>query len=172
MLELLAVRRSVRDFEKRPIEAGKVELLKEAVLRSPSSRGINPWELIFVDDPPTISALSRCREHSAAFLGRAPLNVVVLGDTEKADTVIEDCTIAAITLQYAAQALGLGSCWCQVRLRRHDEGKTAGRYVRDLLGVPDNFLVECVVGVGYPAEARPGHSREKLHWDKVKVNRH
>jgi nitroreductase len=172
LIQLLENRRSARDFEDRPIEAEKVELLKEAALRSPSSRSINPWEFVFVDSPETINALSRCREHSAAFLGRAPLNVVVLGDTEKADTVIEDCTIAAITLQYAAESLGLQSCWCQVRMRPHSDDRTAEEYIRELLGILDNCMVECVIGIGYPKSRKPGHDKAALDWGKVRVNKY
>jgi len=50
MIELLRKRRSIRVYEDRKIEPEKIEILKEALLRSPSSRNINPWEFIFVDD--------------------------------------------------------------------------------------------------------------------------
>jgi nitroreductase len=46
-MDLIANRRSIRRFSGDKIEAQKVELLKEAALRAPSSRGVNPWEFIF-----------------------------------------------------------------------------------------------------------------------------
>ena len=39
MLDILRERRSIRRYEDREIEAEKIELIKEAALRPPSSRG-------------------------------------------------------------------------------------------------------------------------------------
>ncbi len=50
MIELLRARRSIRRYTDRRIEPEKIEILKEAVLRAPSSRNIDPWEFIFVDE--------------------------------------------------------------------------------------------------------------------------
>ncbi len=46
MIELLRKRRSIRKYTEQKIEPEKLEILKEAVLRSPSSKGINPWSFI------------------------------------------------------------------------------------------------------------------------------
>lgn len=170
MIEILRKRRSVRQFEDRIVEPEKVEILKEALVRSPSSRSINPWEFIVVDDKKTILELSRCKPHGAGFLSSAPLAVAILGDTKASDTCVEDCSIVAITLQYAAESLDLKSCWCQIRLRDHSDGRSAEEYVRDLLGVPENYLVECIVGIGYPGESKSPHAREDLDWGKVYKN--
>lgn len=172
MLNILRNRRSVRKFENRTIEPEKIELLTEALVRSPSSRSINPWEFIVVDEREVIRRLARCKAHGAGFLSGAPLAVVVLGDTSSSDTCIEDCTIAAITLQYAAESLELGSCWCQVRLRKSSDGKAAEENVRDLLKIPDHYLVECIIGLGYPGEGKKPHSRESLDWGKVYRNKY
>ncbi len=171
MIEILRNRRSVRKFEKRAIEEGKVEILKEALLRSPSSRSINPWEFIFVDDGKTLQKLGQAREHGSGFLAGAALAVVILGDTSKSDTCIEDCSIAAITLQYGAESLGLRSCWCQIRMRRHAGQRSSEDYVRKLLEIPDHFLVECIIGIGYPAEAKKPHDRGGLEWEKIRHDR-
>ena len=172
MIEILRSRRSVRRFEDTPIETEKIELLKEALVRSPSSRSINPWEFIVVDDRETISALSRCKPHGAGFLATAPLAIVIVGDTSLSDTCIEDCSIAAITLQYAAESVDLKSCWCQIRLRGHNNGKSAEEYVREMMDIPENYLVECIVGVGYGAEEKTPHAKESLDWGKVYSNKY
>ncbi len=172
MINILRNRRSVRQFEDRPVENGKVELLKEALVRSPSSRSINPWEFIVLDDREAIRELSHCKPHGAGFLSSAPIAVVIVGDTEASDTCVEDCSIAAITLQYAAESLDLKSCWCQVRLRAHSEEKNAEEYVRELLDIPEHFLVECVIGIGYPGEGKEPHEYDSLDWGKVHKNRY
>ena len=172
MLNILRNRRSVRQFQDRPVKTEKIETLTEALLRSPSSRSINPWKFIVVQDRQIIDDLSRCKPHGASFLAGSPLAVVILGDTVLSDTCIEDCSIAAITLQYAAEALELGSCWCQVRLRDHGGGENAETYIRKLLDIPEHFLVECIIGIGYPGEGKEGHSRESLDWGKVHHNKY
>ncbi|MDF1537163.1 MAG: nitroreductase family protein [bacterium] len=172
MLEILRNRRSVRKFEDRPVEEEKVLLLTEALLRSPSSRSINPWEFIIIDDRETIDQLAKCKPHGAGFLASAPLAMVILGDTSVSDTCIEDCSIAAITLQYAAEALELGSCWCQVRLRSRSGEMSAEQYIREALGVPEPYMVECVIGLGYPAQSHPPHGRDSLDWGKVHKDRY
>ena len=47
---LIQTRRSIRRFQEKPVENEKIELLIEAALRSPSSRGYNPWEFIVVTE--------------------------------------------------------------------------------------------------------------------------
>jgi nitroreductase len=172
MIELLRARRSIRKYDSLPIEPDKVEVLKEALLRSPSSRNINPWKFLFVDDPSLLRQLSQCKPHGAEFLEGAPLGIVICGDTTASDTWIEDCSIAAILVQMTAQSLGLGSCWVQVRLRAHDDQVTSEQYVQRLLGIPEQIRVECLLAVGYPAERKRPIRRESLDPDKVRTNRY
>ena len=49
MIEILRTRRSIRKYEKKPVDEKLVAILKEALLRCPSSRGINPWTFVFVE---------------------------------------------------------------------------------------------------------------------------
>ena len=168
MINILRNRRSVRRFEDREIEEEKLATLKEALVRSPSSRSINPWEFILVHVKETLEKLSRSKQHGAGFLSGAAVGVVVLGDTGRSDTCIEDCSIAAITLQYVAESLELGSCWCQIRMRAHGEGKSAEEYVREVLGIPERYMVECIVGIGYPAEGKSPHAHGDLDWEKIR----
>jgi len=171
MIELLRKRRSIRKFTSEKIAPELVATLVEAALRSPSSRGINPWEFIVVDDPETLLQLSGAKEHGAGFLKNATLGVVVCADTAKSDVCIEDCSIAAIIIQLTAVSLGLGSCWAQFRNRVHSSGKSSEVYIRELLGLPESFLVETVIGVGHPAERKLLVPADRLQHDKIHANR-
>lgn len=170
MIELLRERRSVREFTGQPIESEKVEVLVEAVLRSPTSRNLDPWEFVFVDDQALLDGLGRLKPHGAGFLSSAKMAVVVCGDAGKSDVWIEDCSIASILLQMTAQSLGLGSCWVQVRNREHDAGISSCCYVRKLLDIPEPFEVLSVIGFGYPDEHRPGVPMENLEQGKIHWN--
>ena len=50
MLNILRLWRSIRKYREKKIEREIVDQLKEAALRSPTSRGINSWRFLFVDD--------------------------------------------------------------------------------------------------------------------------
>ena len=77
MIEILRNRRSVRNYTGQTIEPAKIERLKEAVLRSPSSKNKNPWEFIFVDEREKIQLLEKCKTHGTTQLTTAPLAVVI-----------------------------------------------------------------------------------------------
>lgn len=166
-MSLIRERRSVRSFQDKPVEPEKTALIIEAALRSPSSRGLNPWEFIVVRDKDMLAALSACKPHGATFLKNAPLGIVVLADPARCDVWVEDASIAATYIQLAAESLGLKSCWIQIRKRLFDADLSARDRVSELLGIPANLDVECIIAVGYPDEHPAGHLRESLRFDKV-----
>lgn len=156
MIDLLRSRRSIRKFELSAIEPEKIQLLQEALLRSPSSRGRNPWEFLFIQDPATLKQLAHAKEHGGEFLDGTPLGVVILGDETISDVWIEDCSIAAILLQLTAHDLGLGSCWVQIRNRNNASGEPAEQVIQRLLNIPQQKNVLAIVGIGKPAETKHG----------------
>jgi nitroreductase len=171
LLTLLRKRRSIRQFKSKPVEIEKIDVLIESALRSPTSRGRNPWEFIVVTEPRLLSRISQAKEHGSTFLALAPVAIVVTADASKSDVWIEDCSIAAMVIQLAAEDLGLGSCWAQIRLRAHDTSCSAETYLKNLLGLPAFHVVECILGIGYPSEDKIGHSLESLSFDKVHYNK-
>lgn len=171
MIELLRTRRSIRKYTGQPVEADKIEILKEAVLRSPSSKGINPWQFLFIDEKETILKLKTAKNSGTGPLETAPLAVVFCADETLNDAWIEDCSIAAIILQLTAHSLGLGSCWIHFHYRMHSETISSEQYVRELLGIPENYRVLCAVTVGHPARESKGHPFNELQFEKIKLNR-
>ena len=169
-VDLLRKRRSIRSFDQRQIEADKIELLTEALLRSPTSKGRHPWEFIFVTDPHIAALLSKAKPKGATFLAQAPLSVVICGDPTVSDVWIEDCAVAATIVQFAAEDLGLGSCWSQIRSRPHESGGTATTVLRQLLHLPAHLEVASIIGIGYPVAIVAGHSRESLPVHKIHKN--
>lgn len=169
-LSLLQKRRSIRQFLPQAVEQEKVEFLVETALRSPSSRSLNPWEFIVVDDKETIASLAKAKPHGAAFLKNAPLAIVVCADPDKCDVWVEDCSIATILLHLASESLDLGSCWVQIRLRSHNENLSASEYVANLLQLKAGMEVEAILAVGYPAEMKPGHPKDSLLYERISYN--
>jgi nitroreductase len=171
-IDLLRKRRSIRTFQNKPVEQGKVDLLVEAMLRAPSSRGLNPWEFIVVQNQEKIEALSRAKPHGSAFIKNASLAIVVCADPDRSDVWVEDCSIASILLHLQATDLGLGSCWVQIRRREHDERQSAGTYITDLLDLTEGMVVEAVIAIGYPLQQAVGHPSSSLPADKVSYERY
>ena len=167
MLELLRTRRSIRQFADRPVLAEMLDQLVEAILRSPSSRGRNPWRLIVVDDKEMLAHLSQCRPSGAGFLAGVALGIVVLGDEPVTDVWVEDCSIASAVAHFTAHSLGLGSSWVQVRNRKHADGSSAEDYIKRALDVPPHFRVESVIGIGWPNVLPPAHAASTLQREKV-----
>lgn len=169
-IDLLRSRRSIRKYEARVVEKEKVETLVETMLRSPSSRGLNPWEFVVVDDADLIGKLSEAKPHGATFVKGAPLAIVVYADPQKSDVWIEDTSIASILLHLAATDLGLGSCWVQIRLRENAGGGSAEDYVKRILNIDESKVVEAIIAIGYPAESKGGHPESKLLMERVRNN--
>ncbi|HBG17580.1 MAG TPA: NAD(P)H-dependent dehydrogenase/reductase [Firmicutes bacterium] len=169
---LIEKRRSIRKYKNQPLEAEKVAKIIEAALRAPSSRNLQPWEFIVVTDEKMISALSRAKQHGSSFLLGAPLAMVVCADPEKCDVWVEDAAIASTFISLAAEALGLGNCWIQIRERKHSAEKTAEEFIREILHIPSHLKVESLIAIGYPEEHKTGHQKEELQFGKVFTNIH
>ncbi len=166
-LPLIQKRRSIRRFKRQEVEPEKVDMLIEAALRAPSSMGNQPWEFVVVTDSVLLEKLSRSKLHGSAFLKNAPLGIVVCANPEKSDVWVEDASVASTYIQIAAEFAGLGSCWIQIRERKHNDEQSSAAYISEVLHLPDRMRVECIIGVGYPDETKEPHGRETLDYRKV-----
>ncbi|MGB5984197.1 MAG: nitroreductase family protein [Desulfobacterales bacterium] len=167
LIPLLAQRRSIRRFEDRAVPPEMVAQIVEAALRAPSSRSLNPWEFIVVRDRVQLKRLAQAKPQGCAFLGQAPLGIVICADPQRCDVWIEDASIATLLIHLAATDLGLGSCWVQIRKRMHDDRQSAAQYIARELDLPEGMEVLAAVAIGYPQESKSGHSPESLPYAKV-----
>ncbi len=172
LIDLLRTRRSIRRFKDQPVEQEKLDLLLEAALRAPTSRGNTPWNFIVVRDRQRLARLAAAKVHGSGFLDNAPLAVVVCADPARSDVWVEDAAIAATFIHLQATDLGLGSCWVQIRLRQHDENTSSQAYLADLLDLPEKIMVLAIVGIGYPMEQKDGHPPSSLNYDLISCERY
>ena len=172
MLDLLINRRSIRKYKDMKIEKEKVDKILKGALTSPSSKGARPWELIVVEDKEILEKLAASRGGPSKPLANAPLAIVVAINTELSNVWIEDGSIISTVIQLMAESLGLGSCWIQSRQRftQADENVIVSDYVRDILGIPENYFVESMIAIGYPDEEKKPHDID-LESEKVHYNR-
>ena len=162
--------RSIRKYQNKPVESEKIDSLVEALLRAPTSMGKNSWEFVVVTDSALLQKLSSAKPHGATFLKKAALGIVVCANPQISDVWIEDASIASIFIHLAAASLELGSCWIQIRERKHNDTQTAEAYIAEVLNLPAHIKVESMVAIGYPDEDKSAHPRESLPYDKVSLN--
>jgi len=171
MHELLLRRHSIRRYTAEPIDAGDVKCIIEAALLAPSSKSARPWEFVVVEKREDLEKLAACKANGTRPIATCPLAVVVCADPERSDMYLEDMSIAAAYMQLQATALGLGACWIQVRGRFTADGEDAQDIVRETLGIPPSYVVECIVTLGHPDEQRRPVDPAKLLWEKVHAER-
>ena len=163
-LSLVQKRRSIRKYLAKQVEVEKIDSMVEAVLRAPTSRGKNSWEFVVVTDPDLLETLSRAKPQGATFLKNAALGIVVCANPQISDVWIEDASIASIYIHLAAAALDLGSCWIQIRERKHNDTLTAEAYIAKVLDLSTHIKVESIIAIGYPAECKPPLGEPPRPW--------
>ncbi len=169
-LELLKKRRSIRKYTDVQLDSETIDKLVEAALRAPTSMGKNSWEFVVITESDLLAKLSSAKPHGAAFLKNAAMGIVVCGDPQVTDVWVEDASIASAFIHLAAVSLELGSCWIQIRERKHDDRQTAEAYIAEFLNLPAHMRVESIIAIGYPAETKSAHPKEALPYAKVSMN--
>lgn len=170
--DLVGGRRSHRLYKEEEISEDDVQLILRAALYSPSSRARRDWQFVVVDDKADLEKLSDCKEQGAAFLKGAPLTVVVLGNPQENDCWREDGSIAAVTMQYQAEDLGVGSCWVQLADRYLSDGTSAEQVVRGILDIPEQMRCLCIVAFGKKKLNLLPNEEDALKWENVHIGKY
>ncbi len=169
--DLVQQRRSHRKFTNEEIDPEAVKLIMRAALMAPTSKSMRAWQFVLVDDKLDLQKLADAKDMGGQFVKDAPLAIVVLGDPLQNDCWVEDGAIAAISMQYQAEDLGLGSCWVQLRGRGLSDGTTADTVVRGILDIPENLCALCIIAVGHKADERKPQNEDRLKWENVHVGK-
>lgn len=173
VLDAIRTRRSIRIYHPdKPLPAEAVQVIMEAGLRAPSSKNRHTTQFILIEDKETLEALSYMRERGCAFLRDVPFAVVVLGSPMECQYWVSDATLSAGYMQLQAWALGIGSCWSDVHGQFTGNGQDAAEYVRNLLDIPYQLEVLCVLGFGYVNGEAPERPVESLKWEKLHLGKY
>ena len=170
--DLVQQRRSHRKFTGEGVSAEDVKIILRAGLMAPTSKGQRAWQFVVVDDKQDLEKLSDAKDMGGQLIKGAALAIVVLGDPMQNDCWVEDGSIAAISMQYQIEDLGLGSCWVQMRGRGLSDGTTADTVIQGVLNIPENLSCLCVLAVGHKADERKPQNEEKLKWENVHVEKY
>ena len=169
--QVIARRRSTRKFLSTPVEREKLQRIIDASLVAPTSLNTRSTRLFIVQQEATLEAMSHMRDYGSAFMKDATAAIVVASDKTTTDLWVDNCAIAATTIQLAVVDEGLASCWVHVNdrpcLKDEPEGAKADDFLRELLGIPEHYGILCVVALGYsdyepkPLPAYEGEERVK-----------
>ena len=168
LLELMLKRRSIREYADEDIGEDKLNKIVTAGLLAPSSRNRKPCEFIVVKDKTLLNKLSKSKKSGSAMLKDACAAVVVVADSTKADTWIEDSSIALTYMDLMAAQLDVGSCWCQSHLRFSEDGVSSEEVIKNILSLDDRYRVVGILSLGISKNKPDGHQLSEVDMDKVK----
>lgn len=169
---MLFKRHSIRKYADKPVSPDAVKQILEAGLLSPSSKSARPWEFVVVEDRDMLTRLSECKNFGSKPIANAAFAVVICADPERSDVWIEDSAVAATLMHLQSTAIGVGSCWIQIRLRDSKDGEPAQNIVKQLLNIPDCLQVPIILTFGISDETRKPVDPEKLLWEKAHIGQY
>ena len=168
MLSVIKKRRSIRKYTNQAVTDEQIRQLLEAAMAAPSADNIQPWEFVVVRDPALKRGMARTHPWSD-MAADAAVVFVVCGDERVSNHWVEDASAATENLLLAATALGLGAVWVGIYPNTSNEA-----HVRQVLGIPKEMRVLCLVPIGHPAESKPPRTKyreEKVHYDGWSTDR-
>ncbi|MFA6437072.1 MAG: nitroreductase family protein [Candidatus Paceibacterota bacterium] len=170
---IIEKRRSVRKFkadEKVPKDL--INELIDAARLAPSACNAQPSRFILIEDDKTKELLKENNIFRQAFVYEAPLIIVCLGDAsvfpkERLEKnygsfdeevlgdvgAIRDVAIATQNLVLMATELGLGTCYI---------GLVDRKKIKEILEIPQNYVLPFVIITGYPAEEPKSSPRKSV----------
>lgn len=158
VMEAILKRRSIRDYQGKPIEQDKLARVLEAGRRAPSANNAQPWRIVVVADAETRKKLAAAARDQA-FVGQAP--AVLVGCAVLTDKVMTcgqraypiDLAICMTSMSLAAVEEGLGTCWV---------GAFHEAQVKEILGIPEEVRVVELMPMGYPASQPDARERKPM----------
>ena len=150
--ELTRARYSLRKFDPRPIEEGKLRLLMEAAQSAPTAHNNQPQHVLVCRSPEALERVNRC---TSMHFG-APVVLVVLAN-KAAPTYLYDGSLVMGNLMLAAHAEGVASCW--IHRAKEEFESEEGKAILKELGIEGDYegIGHCILGYadGEPKPAAP-----------------
>ena len=141
-------RRSVRQFQNKPVEKEKIEQILKAGMNAPTATDDREWYFWVVENDTVRRQLSSVTPYAGP-AAKAPLDIVI-GYRSKAGNAPEyaeiNMAIVSENIMLEADSLGLGSV--MLGIAPHEERM---RKVEEFLQMPDGISAFTVIPVGYAA---------------------
>lgn len=145
-LEAIETRRSIRQFENKPVEKEKINQLLKAAMSAPSARNEQAWHFIVIDQRELLDELPKLHPYAKMCL-QAPLAIIPCADITipaDEDFWVQDLSAATQNILLAARALGLGAVWLGT-YPRQDRVESIQKH----FGLPKNIIPLNIIPIGY-----------------------
>lgn len=143
--DAILTRRSVRKYQKQPIETWKISKMIESAIWAPSGKNGQPWKFKIVSDTRIITTISNLSIYKT-WLKSSPCFIVVFIDKEKSYHYVKDvqsCGAAIQNIMLSAHELGVGSCWIGELLSKE-------RKIKEILGIQNEYYeLMAIIALGY-----------------------
>jgi len=161
--DAIRARRNVRSYTDAAVSATDLDRIAEAGWRAPSASNRQHWDFVIVTDRQQLIDLSTVWQGARHIAGAAAAIVLIVPESADERTrVIDqyDLGQATYAMMIAAADLGIGTGHSSVG----DQDKA-----RSILGVPDEYVVSFLLGVGYPSDRplRPIVTPDRRPFDEV-----
>ena len=152
LYDLMITRRTIRQFKSDVLSREVLEKMVNAARLAPSAANRQPLEYVLVDSQQICLEIFPClkwagyvRPHGNPKPGQEPTAyIVVLVNTEiDSKEYIWDAGASIEHIILTAWEEGIGSCWL-LSVERDS--------IRKILKVPEKYLIDSVIALGYPAE--------------------
>jgi nitroreductase len=158
----IKARRSVRNYENRPIAKDIIEDIIDCARLAPTAVNMQPWEFVVVTNSETKAKIAQAATYGKFIADSGACIVVCVERSSKFP--LEDCCAAVENILISAKAHSLGSCWV-AGWKRPYSGE-----ISSLIGLPENIEIVALIAVGYPKSEPKSPPKRKLsevlHWEK------
>ena len=160
----ILARKSVRVYLDKLVEQEKLDLIIRAGMAAPSGMDRRPWEIMVVDDKEAMAAMSQELPY-APMLAKAPVAIIVFGDSELSSYWYLDCSAVVQNILLAAEALDLGAVWTAA-YPYEERMSVVSKYIP---GIPGRMLPLAIIPMGYPDgdfQPKDKFDQAKIHYNK------
>jgi len=146
VMEAIKARRSIREYEEKPVPDDKLHKLLEAARLSPSARNSQDRKFIGVRNKEQRLELARAAR-GQRHVATAPIVIAAVGTKPEYHMPNDvpahpvDLAIALDHITLVAVEEGLGTCWI---------GGFIQETAREALKIPDKYIIAAMLTLGYP----------------------
>ncbi len=165
--DAIKIRRSIRKYQDKDVPDNLINKLIESARLAPSSHNAQPWKFFIIKDEKSKEKLKVNNVFKQPFVCEAPIIIICCADPDlsaKSSDLIfsdqdmqgkagRDLAFASQNLVLTATEMGLGTCYIGMLNRI----KT-----KEILNIPENYILPFAIIAGYPDENPKPTPRKKI----------
>ncbi len=152
LYKLILKRRTIRSFKKKKVSINTIKKIINAARLAPSAANLQFIEYLIVDKKHLKDELFVCTKWGGyVYPKRVPsieerpyfYIVILINKNKSKNPDLRDVGAAAQNILLSSMCFNLGCCWIASLNRSR---------IRELLGIPKNYIIDSVIACGFPNE--------------------